>query len=45
MKDAVQSEIKASEGKLDYATALRKVFAEKPDLKRRYDDALDEANS
>ncbi len=45
VKDAVQAEIKASEGKLDYASALTKVFAEKPDLKRRYDDALTEANS
>lgn len=45
VKDAANAEIKASEGKLDYASAVQKVFAEKPDLKRRYDDALDEANS
>lgn len=37
---AVQAAIKASEGKLGYSDALRKVYAENPDLKRRYEEAL-----
>lgn len=39
---AVKQEIKASENKLDYAGALKKVFAENPGLKTRYDAALAE---
>jgi len=43
VQDAVQGEIKASEGKLDYSSALRKVYTEKPDLKSRYEAALAES--
>lgn len=42
VQDAVQAEIKASDGKLSYSAALRKVFAEKPDLNQRYQQALEE---
>ena len=42
---AVQTEIKASEGKLTYAAALAKVFSEKPELKQRYDAAIAEGDN
>ncbi|OJW18784.1 MAG: hypothetical protein BGO51_15550 [Rhodospirillales bacterium 69-11] len=40
VEDAVQGAIKASEGKLTYSAALAKVYSEKPDLKKRYEEAL-----
>lgn len=37
----VQDAIKASEGKLKYADALKKVFKENPDLSKRYEEATE----
>jgi hypothetical protein len=40
VKTAALAEVKASEGALEYADAVQKVFAEKPELKERYEAAL-----
>ena len=43
--EAVKAAITASNGKLKYSDAVRKVFAEKPELKQNYDAALAEGSN
>lgn len=41
LETAVQSKIKASENTLKYAQALKEVFAENPDLEKRYTESIE----
>lgn len=43
VETAVQSKIKASEGKLEYAEALKQVMSENPDLEKRYTESVEVA--